>query len=316
MLRRFALPCLLCIAPLAAQTPPCDALNDTTLTLRPLRTFNGLNTWAYRIVAQNTQTVRAIRILTENRLSPPNFMALEIRENDPYTQLPAATALGRGVWHVDATRGEAWQGTNLDRPVPLSGGTDYWVVWQEPGGSVLPFHPDAYALAVPAARFSGGSWSSIGTSKFRVRLYCGLLDDAGVVPFGNPCASATGTEGTAITNEAAVAGNAAFAVEGTGFPLGAISVLMIGVNPGWVSVPLGALPPGCAVNTDILATVVGITGTGTVYSSAPDGHVLYPLPLPAAASGAFLSTAIGVVDAGATATIPLVTSNALQLTIQ
>ena len=116
-----------------------------------------------------------------------------------------------------------------------------------------------------------------------------------------------------FSNEEPLVGNLAFALEGTGFRSGAGAVLLLGVNPTFASVPLPGFPAGCMLHTDVVISVVGTTGSGTVGGASAAGHTLFPLGLPAnpALSGAIFRAQIGVVDIGATATIPVVMSNGM-----
>lgn len=305
------------ISSLASQTNPCESLNDGTNAVNPSITgipFSGTNAYAYEITAQQTHTVQSIRILTENTFRP-RFMALEIHDRDPATGFPSAR-LGRGICNLEAGRGLAWQGVNFDKPVALSQGTLYMLVWREPGGSQPPHDPTG--TMVPRLFLGNNGWRASGSAAVKYRLYCSLLDSANLIPAGNSCTSSQGTEGTLFSNEEPLVGNLAFGLEGSGFDPGAAAVLLLGVNPSFNSVPLTGFPAGCMLHTDVVVSVTAAIGTGAVGgTSSPAGHVLFPLGLPnnAALSGAIFRGQLGAVDAGATAVIPVVMSNGMVMLV-
>ena len=302
--------------PIAAQTSPCEALNDSSTYVVPAITgfpLSGMNARAYELIPSQSHTARSIRIVTENTFFG-RFMALEIYDSDPGTGKPG-NRLGRGVWKIDTNRGVAWQGANLDKPVSLVQGTQYWIVWRDPGGSQLPH--DAGGTQVPSLSLNPLGWASTGTEGFKFRLYCSLLDSANLIPVGNGCTNTLNREGTLFCNEEPLVGNLAFAFEGSGFANSAAAVLLLGVNPAFTSLPLPGFPAGCMLHTDVVVSVTGATGAGSISSSAAGGHVLFPLGIPnlAVVSGAIFRAQLGVLDVGAAATIPVVMSNGMVVLI-
>jgi len=309
---------LLATAPLAAQSAPCERLNDVSTPVGGPITpfgFGGPGTRAYQFTPSTALFVQALEIYTANAFSA-GFMTLDVFDEDPVTNLPGARIAG-GTWQIDGAGTEAWQGTNLDFPAILTAGTPYWIVWTEPGGSVIPVDPAG--TAVPSAWISGGAWTSLAATPFMLRAYCSFLDDQNVTPVGGPCASSVGL-GTVFVNQAPTVGNAAFAIEATGLPPGTICWLVLGTNPNFQSipVPLAGVQSTCMVYTDgLLDTLTGFAGTGNVRATAASGHVAFAAPIPSnpALVGFYVDAQLAAIDPGSTFPVPLVTSNGLRLTV-
>lgn len=298
-----------------AQTPPCASLNDTNN-----RVFGGVtgasgqgtrNRRAFEITPAAGVTAQSIRILTQSarmsQLSSPPFMALELWTDSGGQP---GRRLAGGTWYVYDARALSWQGANLDAPVPLAANTTYWLVWTEPGWSVPPTEPNGTWSRMLV--WTGAAWQLLGFEAIKYRIYCGLLDDTGVQTAGSPCSSAAGRIGTLFTNEAPTTANVFFAVEGSGFPAGATGFVLLGTDPNYQGAPHPLLPPGCGIHTDVLVAAGLVTGTG------PNaGHLRFGLPVPASPGliGVFLGVQAGAVDGAAVAPIPVVTSNALRVTI-
>lgn len=318
------LPAVLCLATVAvAQTPACFSLNDTNTIVSGGITsygFAGPNTGAYRITPTNSSVAFSAQLYTGNTTFAPGFMTLEIWDENPATNLPG-TRLGGGTWQIAPGLGIAWQGANLDQVVPLNQGTNYWLVWIEPGFSTPPTEPGGLSQ-VPYATRSGTNWILQGNQPaVKTRLFCSYQDGSGVTTYGSACASATGRYGTAFTNETPANGNAAFKIEGSGFAAGTLAVLVVGWDPLFVSQPIGGLPLGCDQHTDVLTTTIGLTGTGNVRASltvGASGHVTFGFPIPSDPGlvSLFFGTQIAGYDTGNAAPIPFVTSNALRFVIQ
>lgn len=305
---------LLTAAPLTAQTPPCDSLNDANDTVRAILSFTGLQTWGYQIKPTASITVRAIHIYTENRFQPGKHMSLAIYSHNGPTQFPG-NRLGRGTFVVDTT-GPKWQGSNLDRAVSLIRGETYWIVWEEPGGSQPPIQPQP-ATRVAVAKLNASGWAAGGFGAAKYRLFCSLLDDATVIPSGPACAQGTGATGTVFTNHVPTVGNADFSVEATGYGASALGVWFLGANLAWVPLPLPGFPAGCTLNTDVIINIPSMTGAGPVTSVSTTGHAVLPLGIPnvPALSGAAIQGQFAALDLSASAPIPVVTSNGLKLLI-
>jgi hypothetical protein len=305
------------VASLPAQTSPCDSLNDAnTLTSGSITSFGfaGPNYNAWQYTPSNALVPRAIRLYTGNT-GLSGFMTLEVRNSDPATNLPGAR-VGGGTWLISAALGDTWQGADFDAIFVLQAGTPYWFVWSDPGFSTVPTEPGGVTL--PWANSSNGTaWAAGTASALKFRLYCSLLDDQNVVTVGNPCATAGGALGSEFTNQAPTVGNPDFALEGTGFPGGALAFLAVGLNPNYVASPLPGFPSGCMQYTDVLNAAAGNAGTGNVRSASALGHVTFPLPIPTTPSlvGLFLGTQLAGLDIASAAPIPFVTSNGLQLTV-
>lgn len=324
-MRRLALAALAALAAAvcaSAQTLPCEARNDTTTTTSGAITaagFTGPGTLAWQFTPSAPIAVQSAQLFTGNALATPGFMTLELWSDDPATGLPAARLAG-GTWRIWPTLASAWQGTNLDAVTVLLPATQYWLVWIEPGFSLIPTEPGG--TFGPTARRSGTTWTLQATQHSpKFRLFCNPLDALGLVPAGAPCAQTSGALGTLFANQPPRVGNADFAVEGTGFAAGVPALLVLGVDPTFASTPVTGLPFGCLQHTDVLATVFGATGTGNQRANAitvgAAGHVTFALPIPAnpAFAGFFLGSQLAVLDAGAPAFLPFATSNALRVTV-
>jgi len=306
----------LATASLQAQTPPCESLNDQTNNAASVITLLNsqyLITSAWKITAQSSVTVQSMRIWCGH-----NYVGSLPSQRDPVWKLEIFTdggaqpgqLLGGGKWQIIDGRPAFWQGTNLDTPVTLISGTVYWVLWTEPGWSNPPIQTSG--TFVPTYRLVNGAWSSMNTEAVKVRFFCNLLDEQGVVPAGAPCTGSNNNVGSLFTNEFPQVGNGRFSLEGAGFQPSVFGFMFFGVIPGYPSYPLPVLPPGCQVHTDVFATTSGVTGTGGMA-----GHVLFPIPLPNVPSfaGVYFSGQLGVLDLGLSAPLPMATSNALQITI-
>ncbi|MEZ5965632.1 MAG: hypothetical protein R3F56_17490 [Planctomycetota bacterium] len=299
---------------LAAQTPPCLSLNDGTNAVSGNVTgygFAGPDSRAWQFSPPQNLTVESAQIYTGNTFFSQD-MRLEIW-SDNGANLPLA-ALGGGAWKISTSTPRGWQGTNFDRPVALGQSLLYWLVWTEPGTSLLPIEPGGVSTPT-ALSIAGGVWQTQGAQAPKFRLFCNLLDAQSVTPNGAPCPNAAGL-GTALTNQAPTIGNADFLVDGTGFPANVPAVMIVGFTPGWISIPVPGGPPGCQLHTDPFLLFAGATGNGNVrQSTGSSGHSFFPLPIPnvAALNGLFVSVQMAAVDVSFSVPVPLVTSNALQL---
>jgi hypothetical protein len=255
-----------------------------------------------------------VAIYTGNTLTPTG-MILEIWSNDATTSLPLARLAGGTLRYPPMVKA-GWLGTNLDKIVVMTPNTPYWIAWTEGGSSQVPTEPTGTTL--PAARnTNNGPWSSLPATALKFRIFCSLLDQQGITTAGQGC-GVGGTLGTAFSNIAPSIGAADFAVEGTGFPSGAPAALLVGVQPNFPSFPIPNGIMGCSVNTDVLLTVAGTTGTGNVRSTTGLArHVAFPLPIPNVPSliGGFVRFQIAVQEAPTAAPIPIVGTNALRVTV-
>lgn len=309
------------VAPLLAQTPPCVSGNDaSTIVSTAISSygFAGPNVLAYQFQPANSGVVFAGQLFTGNVTLTPGFETLEIWDHDPVANAPGVR-LGGGTWQIAPALGVSWQGANFDAPVPVVQGTDYWLVWTDPGFSRMPYEPGG--LALPMVRRSGSSWLGGTPQALKYRLFCGYLDSQAVTNLGYACAATSGTYGVAFTNELPTTGNADFKLEGTGLLAGTLAVLVVGWDPNWVSQPIPGAMPNCDQHTDVLASTFGVTGTGTVRSNTTvgaAGHVTFPFGIPANPGliGVFLSTQLAGYDPASTAAIPFMFSNAVRFVVQ
>jgi len=307
--------------PVLAQTPPCLSLNDsTTIVGTSISAFGfaGPNMWAYQFQASSSSLILAGQLFTGNTQFAPGFQTLELWDNDPVANTPGTRLCG-GTWQIEPSLGVGWQGANFDQLTLLSQGSDYWLVWTEPGGTRLPY--EANGVTMPALRRSGTSWLALAAQPVKWRLFCSYLDSSGVSNLGFSCAAANGRLGVAFTNGLPTIGNTAFRIEGTGFASGTLAVLAVGWDPNWVGQAIPGAPANCSQYTDVLASTFGLTGTGNVRSTTlvgAAGHVGFPFAIPSNAGllGVFLGTQIAGFDAANTAPIPFTFSNAVRFVVQ
>lgn len=304
-------------AHLMGQTTPCLAYNDVGFNI-PSAIYGGQTNpgrVAWLVPAPSTIVVQSLTILVRNQYPTQRgqYLTLELWTDDVATGNPG-TRIAGGSWKSSTQL--MWQGTNLDLPVAMQGGSSYWVVLTEPGWTSVPSDLQG-ATAFPLKRFYNNTWNADPPSALRVRFHCNLLDQQGASPFGPACASTVGRLGTVFTNEVPLIGNADFRVEGSGFPAGSLCFVVLGVIPVFPSVPI----PGtasCFQNTDSFTSLVGTTGLGNVRQQTTDGHYALPIPVPGNTSltGLFFAAQMAAFDPGSTAALPIVTSNALRITVQ
>jgi len=316
--RSFAVSVLaLCLAGVApSQTAACVSLNDTTTAVSGAITgfgFAGPDSRGWQFTPPQNLTVQSAQIYTGNTFFAQD-MRLEIW-SDNGANLPLAPLAG-GAWKISTTTPRFWQGTNFDRPVSLGLGLSYWLVWTDPGTSLIPVETGGITVNT-AISVAGGAWQTQTAAAPKFRLFCNLLDAQNVVPFGAPCQSSAGL-GTALTNQPPTVGNADFLIDGTGFPANLAAILIIGFQQGWGSFPIPGGPPGCMLHTNPFALFTGATGSGNVRQrTGSSGHTFFPLPIPNVPTLAnlYLGVQVGALDPSIAVAVPLVTSNALQLTV-
>lgn len=305
-------------APSFAQAAPCMRANDQTTSVAGLiYSFSnaGPGRWAWQITPAATTVARSIRIYTGNNYtsSVGAFMSLEIWDDDPINPGQPGSRLGGGTWLIEATK--SWQGTNLDDFVIMQPAMDYWIVLVEPGWSTPPFETGS-STTMPNMNGTSGSWVAGPAQALKYRIYCGLLDEQGLVPFGTACAGSAGAIGTAFAQELPTTGNATFRIEGTGFDAGVPILNVLGVTPGFPSV----LIPGtasCFSNTTLDVTLAATTGTGNVRATTASGHVQFDISIPAnpALVGFYFASQLAALDVNIGTPLPFVTSNAMQVTV-
>ena len=318
MIRHALAPCLLLLSAVGyAQTAPCEALNDSNTTVSMNLTqfgFGGPNGNGWQLTPTSTGVLFGGRFFTENTLlTGDRFMSIEM-----WSDVGGAPGvqLGAGTWKVSGALGAAWQGANFDTPVIVTAGQPVWVMWIDPGFSVMPTEPSG--VTVPSATRNGSTWSLTGTFDApKVRLFCSLLDDAQASVFGQPCAGSAGGFGSLFTNQQPNVGNAEFAYEGSGFRPGQPVLLVLGFQSSWVSIPVPGLALGCLQHTDVVATVLGLSGTGNQQGPTASGHVSFPFPIPndPGLLGLFLGAQLAGADPTLASPLPFSVSNGLQITV-
>ncbi|MBK8976187.1 MAG: hypothetical protein IPM29_09685 [Planctomycetes bacterium] len=321
----LSLSCAVLAAAAAAQSPPCLGFNDTNTSVSTGITaspFVGLNpnSRAYQFTVPAPLTPLAATIFTGSPIRD-DYMRVEIWDEDPATMRPG-NRLVRGTFSSPLSTTARWQGANFDTvPPQLNPGTNYWFVWIDSGGSIIPEEPGGVTLP-RVTRAASNAWSAtVGSGACKFRLYCSYLDGQSVVPVGSPCAWSSGQAPTVFTNDAPFAGNAAFGVEGTNLPPGAACWIFVGIDPNFTSNPLGPLfGPGCTQHTDLAIVVGSTTGVAEIGDQpssprpSPFGHVRFSLPLTPLPAGVFFAVQLAGFDAGAPYAVQLALTNGLRIT--
>lgn len=326
MLDRLAfLSALLAAGSAAAQTAPCLAFNDTNTTVSTSLTASPFvgrnpNSRAYQFTPATTLTVQAAAIFTASPLRD-DYMRLEIWDEDPTTFLPLGRLTGGTLLSQMSTTAN-WIGTNFGNVVTLNAGTNYWLVWVESGGSIVPEEPGGATSLNRRTRQNVAAWGAAAAATPKLRIFCSPLDAQNVSSYGPACATSSGLFPSTFTNSPPTDGNALFGFEGTNFPPAASALLVIGLDPLFVTTPLGpSFPVGCALNSDIVLTVGGTTGTAEIGDQpnsprpVPFGYVRFPLPIPSGFVGAYISGQIFALDVGSPAPVPLVAGTAVRVTV-
>jgi hypothetical protein len=305
-------------APSFAQTAPCMAANDQNTSVAGFiyassTAAPGKHAW--QITPTAVTIAQSIRIYTGNNYTSSTgpFMSLEIWDDDPVNPGQPGSRLGGGTWQTEPVK--SWQGTNLDDYVIMQPATDYWIVLVEPGWSTPPVEVGGGTM-MPYMNGTTGSWIGGTAQALKYRLYCGLLDEQGLVSFGSSCAGSSGAIGTAFAQELPTIGNATFRIEGTGFDAGVPIINVFGITVGFPSVPI----PGtasCFANTTADVILNDITGTGDVRASTASGHVAFDFAIPAnpALVGFYFASQLAALDVNIGTSLPLVTSNAMRVTV-
>ena len=316
----LSLSAVLACSSVLAQTAPCMSENDSTNAASSA--FFGIvngspGTYAWQITPLSTVVVESITTFIRNQYMSQTgeFAKLSI-----WTESSTGTAPGQqlteGTFRL--TNQYSWRGCNFETPVVLQANTNYWIGLTEPGWTGVPIQSIG-GLSLPMMRrdINTGAWTNMNAPEaFKYRLYCGKLDRAGVVPFGSACPNSAGSLGTAFVNSSPVVGNTGFTIEGSGFTPGTVVIGFVGITPAFPSLPLPGAP-GCFVSTTADVTASLAAGVGDVRANSPDGHVEFPIAIPAnpALSGFYFAAEFAALDLGIGTALPFVTSNALQITI-
>lgn len=322
MLRCLGIPFL--ALGLAAQTPPCIALNDGTTSVGTSLTavgFGGPAVRAYQFSPATFVLLQAAQIFTASTPATParGYQTLEIWDTN-LLGLPQAR-LGGGTWQNQPTAplAPAWQGASFDAAVPCSPGVIYWLVWREGGANLLPTEPGG--VQAVHARFVGGTWALQAAGQaIKWRGFCNLLDGQGVAPQGNGCSSSSGAVPSLFTNQAPTLGNADFQFEATGLPPGSIGLAILGSNPTWSPVAIPGAPVGCLLRADPQAVATVAVGTGNeqvAHSIGAAGHAWVDLALPPTPglAGVVLDAQFAALDLASGAPLPFVFTNGLRVTL-
>ncbi len=118
-----------------------------------------------------------------------------------------------------------------------------------------------------------------------------------------------------FTNEQPTIGNAGFFFETSGNPNGGAVFVVIGFDPLWISLPIAGFPAGCMQNTDLVATLFLLAGTGNTRGPTCAGYASMPIAIPAdpGLTGLLIAAQAVPFDAGAAAPLPFATSNAQRI---
>ncbi|MBK9383282.1 MAG: hypothetical protein IPN34_00445 [Planctomycetes bacterium] len=314
----FLMPLLLA-GSILAQGQPCLHFNDQENSIAPWATpayASGPALRAFQFLAPSALTLRAATILTTSPFVAQS-MGLELWSHDPASNKPSAKLAGVVHRFVQPQGWMGWQGGNFDSAVPVLPGVAYWLVWVDPGGCYAPFGVNGPgATAHRYERRITTSWSSQPGEFVKMRLYCDLLSAPGVIPRGEACSGSTSQLGHIFVNLPPRVGSATFGVEGYGFPLGAPALLLLGANPSFASISLGALAPGCFVHVDAVMEVAGVVTSGPLRALTPPGNVWFGVPIPAELPlvGTAVNTQVLVFDAASSNPLPIQLSNALDIT--
>ena len=301
-----------------AQTAPCMSENDASNAASGA-IFGIVNsapgTWAWQVMPTSALVVESIRTYMGNNYMSQTGEFAKLAIWDDANGVPG-TQLAEGTFRLSVAY--SWRGCNFDSPVALQPNTPYWIALTEPGWSRTPIQSFG-GTNLPMFRYDiiTGLWSPMNAPEaLKYRLYCGKLDDQGVVPFGAACPNSSGSLGTAFTNSPPTVGNSGFLIEGSGFTPGTIVVGVFGVTLGFPSVPFPGAP-GCFVSTTADSTISLSAGVGDVRAASPDGHVELPIAIPSSAAlvGFYFASQFAALDLTIGTQLPFVTSNALQFTI-
>ena len=311
---------------LPAQSSPCVAFNDTNTNVSNGITgspFVGLNpnSRAYQFTVQSPQLAQSAAIFTGSPIRD-DYMRLEIWDEDPNTQRPG-NRLATGTMASPMSMTAHWLGTNFDFATILSPNTNYWFVWIESGASIVPEEPGGVALP-RTTRATTNPWGTVGSGAAKFRIYCNLYEQNVRSVYGPSCVTSSGEAPATFANSAPTITNTDFGVEATNLPAGTTAWLLLGGDPNAAQTPLGPLfPAGCHQNTDILVAVPGTVGVAEIGDQPstprplPFGYIRYSLPLNlAGGTGIFLAAQVAAIDGASTASVPLVTTNAIRFVTQ
>lgn len=251
---------LLCVPPLAAQTP-CFANFDTP---------NFLDNWSMggpgllvgiKLNSPIPLGVSRIELFTGERTGSST---LAIYSHNAAMNQPL-TSLGSGTFTLQTPNG--WQGANMTAPIPVPANTDFWLVWRPVGGEQTPTEGHATNPPPPGAQEYRGSFDNgqnwngpFRQHQWKLRLYCSRPGQYTVV--GQGC---RGSNQLVVT-----LGNSGVPTIGQSFNVNLSNAL--GGTPAVFTLGLSATTWGALVLPFNLA-VVGAPGC-TVYN---DGVILFGL---------------------------------------
>lgn len=319
----FAL--LLAAAAAKAHGTVCLANNDATAAVSGALTqslSSGARVHAWQLFVGRTVFPQAAFLFTASPVRD-DYMQLEIWTDS--NGAPGVRIL-HGAMASPQSSAAGWLGANFENTGLLSRNVPYWFVWVEPGDSIVPEEPGGNPI--PYVTLGPNGWSSVQQSPVKLRLFCGdTIDSVEVLRQGFSCGTSFNTQPSAWSNEHPNVGNAGFRIEGVHLPPGENAWMLVGFDPNFIGLALDQLlgaPLFCFLHTEVRAVrslLVGTAGIGSAPATArptPSGHVLFPLPIPGdpTLAGTVALVQIVAVDPGANVTLPIVTTNALRITIQ
>lgn len=318
--RILALTSLLTLLSIAgAQTKPClaefDSNNRVSTLIYPCSLTKPMQ-FAYKTTVAQLLVVQAMQVCTGHR-SKTGTMAVEVFTHDAINNRPGGS-LAQGIWQVTGKAPNSFQGANLNKVLLMVPATTYWFVWTTPCAGTAPHEGYSAAGKIHMTRVVGGNWRLLRNRvNLKYRLFCSLLDQAGVKPVGLGCGN---SGGSFFSNQVPAVGNPYFKFEGTNLPPGARTLFFVGIQKTFNSINLTAIgAPGCFLHTDMVLSVPGTTGTAAPGTGPIGrGHIVYDAAIPnnPVLKGAYLRGQLAVVDATSTNPLKAVFTNGLAITIQ
>jgi hypothetical protein len=169
-------------------------------------------------------------------------------------------------------------------------------------------------LADPSDRWGFQGANAAANTNAPVRVY---VNETGIVLRGTACAGGFGIFPVLGGKVVPSVGNGNFALELHGAAPNAATLLLIGANPSFPSIPLDAFGiTGCFLHNDLALTFSGTTSPGD--ATRGDGSLTYTLPIPNdnGFRGVRFQAQSLIVDINSGRQTPVTMSNGVEFTIQ